>query len=248
MKSSIKWGLAFLLPWSTAIYATKPVPGPYAGIMLGASYAPGLKFHFINPVVTNPSTGAVISYTGGHTADTGDVSYNAFGNFAGMFGYRICQYRVEAELLFNSSPITKISANDITITRTTSSSIYLKGQTNFGAVMVNGFYDFYTPGVETSSVIPYVGVGIGYGSLRNSFKLYTKTPTTKGTYIPGTNISSSGSTPAAQGIIGLSYFLDDFAALSLDYRYLSTKTVQPFDSRYTLNSINLTFSGALDFG
>ena len=39
------------------------------------------------------------------------------------------------------------------------------------------------------------------------------------------NTPQTSSTPAAQGVIGLSYFADEFAWFGIDFRYLTTQKI-----------------------
>lgn len=222
-------GLTSLFLAPGALYAINPVQGWYGGILLGVSYSPKMNIAVSPPLLGLPTTA--------------NLSYSVFGDIAGEVGYRFCQYRAELELLFNNNPYNQLRYDTFTISSPkTSTDLRMKGQTNTGAVMVNGFYDFLTFG-GTTSFVPYLGLGVGYAYISNTAKFYFDN-----TLIPNTNYSKTSSAPAAQGIIGLSYFLDDYTAFGLDYRYFSTKTVSPFTSRQVINSINIGFSGAFDNG
>lgn len=222
-------GLAFLLFSSEGAFAVDPVPGIYAGFMLGASYSTNLSLDIPNPFTT-PS---------------GTISQGVFGNIAGQLGYRIHHFRVEGELLVNNNPYNSIEFAGITVHKTGSFNYGAgqKGQATTGAFLVNGFYDFYSSN-ELSYFAPYVGLGIGYAYIQNKISLYYDN-----VLIPNTSFTETSKTPAAQLIIGAGYFLDEFTFAGLDYRYLRTQTLAyPFDSPYQLNSINLTIGGSFDRG
>lgn len=224
------------LAWSTLLLvhgsalAVNPVPGWYGGVMLGATYVPSTDLSFIHPLTITPVTG--------------NLSYSVLGNIAGQVGYRMFNhYRVEGELLFNYNPYNSLEIGSLIITSPKSSkTLRMRGQTTTAAFMINGFYDFLTLG-EESYFAPYAGIGIGYAQVKNSVKFYYNNH-----YIHGTNVSETATTPAAQFVLGLSYFMDDYTTIGMDYRYFTTKSIQPYDSRLQLNSINITLNGSFDCG
>ena len=227
MKLSFKLGLATLLLANGAAQAINPVQGWYGGMLLGVSYSSSLERTFANPF-----TGASI---------TGDLTYKIFGDIAGQVGYRFNHFRAEGELLLNSNPYKELTIGRLKFTSPSSSTgLRMKGQTNTGAFLVNGFYDFMA--LEgTSSFGPYVGLGLGYAYVNNGIKFYENN-----VLIPGSNVSKSKATPAGQIIIGASYFLDDFTAFSLDFRFLTMKAAAPSTARQQVGSVNLGFNGAFD--
>ncbi len=221
-----------LLPWTVIIsltttpaFAVNPVQGLYAGITLGGTYTPSLTLNFIHPTLLTPVKGS--------------LTYSVLGNIAGQVGYRMKCYRMEAELLYNGNPYSTLQVGNFIVHNSNNSpGVRMKGLTSTGAIMANGFYDFLPTG-DGASFAPYLGLGIGYATVRNNVKFYNNN-----VYIPDSTFSRTATTPAAQGILGASYFLDDYTSFALDYRYFSTKSVQPFDSRVQLNSVNLTFNGS----
>jgi opacity protein-like surface antigen len=160
------------------------------------------------------------------------------GNIGGFGGYRCNHWRAEGELMLNYNPYSSLKIGSFTINKTSSSStgFGLKGQTTTAAFMVNGYYDFFN---ESSYFSPYVGLGVGYAMLRSNIKFYFAD-----TYITGSSVSNNSSSPAAQLILGLGYFMDDYTTIGLDYRYFTTKTIQPYNTRNQINSINITLSGS----
>ena len=219
----------FLVSWSAC--AVNPVPGFYAGIMLGVNYSPSISLDF-----PYPETNVVTS---------GTAFYSILGNIAGQAGYRCNHLRVEGELFYNNNPIRSLELGTTTFNSVSkySSSEAVKAQTNTGAFMINAFYDFYTPG-QTVYFSPYVGLGIGYAYVNTTTKFYDNSY-----YIPGTNITESGAAPGGQVILGLGYFLDDFTTVGLDLRYFSTKgPVATFNSRMQIATVNITINGSFDRG
>ncbi len=234
MKSSLKLSVLAVLLAQGIAHATNPVQGWYAGIMLGGTYTPKTSFTFTNPLT--------------RVTATGHMSYGGLGDFAGQLGYRFWDhYRVEGELVYNSSEYKSLKVGNYTISRSKKTTgLRLKGKTATGAFMVNGIYDFITPGCDTS-FSPYVGLGLGYARVSNILQYYNND-----TELVGQGISRSTSSPALQGIIGAAYFLDDYTWFGLDFRYFTTKstkksnathTVNSLDSRVQFDTINLSFSG-----
>lgn len=216
-----------LASWTAG--AVNPVPGLYAGMILGPNYAPSVDIIYPYPQ-TNIST-------------HGEAHFSVFGNIAIQAGYRCNHLRGEAEIFYNNNPISVMQLGTTTFNSVSrfSTSEGVKAQTNTGAFMINGFYDLYTPG-QTVYFSPYVGLGIGYANVSTTSKFYNNS-----VYIPGTSVTKSGSTAAAQVILGLGYFLDDFTMAGVDFRYFSTKgPVGAIDSRIQIATINLTVNGSFD--
>ena len=256
MKQYVKLlGLSILLLANEGTYAVNPPQGWYAGLIIGPSYTPNLS-HTYNGLLTGTPTKVTLTHT-------------PFGNIAIDAGYRMTGLRLEGEFLFNGNPYKQLKVGSFVINNASgnlspttptgmSKGLQLKGQTYTAALFGNVFYDFFTPGAETSYV-PYIGAGIGYARVYNGIKFYEHS-----LVIPGSNLSSTANAPAVQGIIGLSYFLDDFASFGLDFRYLTTKSFDQFHSkklnasygelalqsqptsRLQLASVNLTFTGSFD--
>lgn len=226
MKQSLKLALMALILHGGVANAANPVPGWYAGIMLGGSYAPKVNFTFINP-----TTGVL---------NTGKLSYSALGNIGGQVGYRFLEnLRLEGQIFYNNNPYQELTVGAITITSPkTSTGLRLKGSTSTGAFMVNGFYDFFVPDGSPSGFSPYVGLGFGYAHVNNSIKFYNNN-----VIISGSRLSHSDDAFAAQGILGAGYFLDSFTWFGLDFRYFTTQKITVLDSRVEFASLNLSFSG-----
>ena len=68
-------------------------------------------------------------------------------------------------------------------------------------------------------------------------------------YVKNSTLTQTSSTPAAQGIIGLSYFADEFAWFGIDFRYLTTQKIAQFsNARVNISSVNLSVNGTFDCG
>ena len=211
--------------------AVDPVEGLYAGVMVGLSYTPHMNFDITTPLSPVPVPGG--------------LSLQPLANVAGQFGYRIKHFRIEGELLVNYNPYTTLSVDGISIHQSGdfNTGLGMQGQAVTTAFMANGLYEFYTPGEQTHFA-PYLGLGIGYAYIVNKVRLYENNIAIAGF----SNLSQTTTAPAAQLIIGGSYFTDDFTSVGIDFRYLTTQTVSPFESRFQIASINLSVNGAFDCG
>tara|TARA_Y100000588_G_scaffold225620_1_gene239514 strand:- start:53 stop:784 length:732 start_codon:yes stop_codon:yes gene_type:complete len=240
MLSPIK-KLVPLLLVSSSLYAANPVDGLYAGINLGGSYTPKGQITFQRPLITSQQCGASTSTP--HppcTTSTANLSYEAFGNIGGQIGYRLGKFRVEIEPFFNYNPYNDVQVDNTTIgSRKDFIGLRMKGNTSTAAVMLNGIYDLYSEGSE-SSLFPYVGAGIGYAHISNDIKFFCNNQSVC------SETKNTTSKPAAQGIVGVGYFMDDFTWFGLDYRFFITQEVDFINKRQEVHSINLTFAGSLN--
>ena len=227
MRASIRIGIITLLLAQTQAYALDPFPGCYGGIMLGATYKANNTFYLADP--TSPSL----------TKQKFVLTYGVLGDFSIYFGYRFNQLRAEGQFMYNNNPYKQLRAPTFRIDspKSNKTGYRMKGDLNVGALMANGFYDFFCSG-GSCNWVPYLGAGVGYAYVSNGVKFYYQD-----TYVNNSRYTANTSTPAAQGIIGMSYFVDDYTSFSLDYRYFTTKSVQPFNSRIQLNIINFGFTG-----
>lgn len=222
------------------LYATNPVQGWYAGLLLGVSSQASKSATFVTFPQYIPS-------------QQGTLAYSILGDVGGQLGYRCNSFRVEGELFYNNNPMNTLTiGNKVINSSSTANGLNLDGASNMGAFMINGFYDFYTPTQDGSSaVVPYVGLGVGYSYIVNNI-----TFTFNQNSLPNNNLSQTQTGFAGQGIIGLSYFMDDFTTFALDFRYFSNASSQSsvtigantFNPHTQIYSINLLFNGAFDFG
>lgn len=245
-------GVLFSL--TPSILAFNPVDGNYGGIFIGVSYAPNTSFTLPSPV----------TFTGPQTTlgfQSGSLSHSVLGNVGGELGYRFCtNYRLEIEGMYNNNHFSQLTINDLTISSPTynlstptrvyfsnmenTPDAHIQGDTNTGAFMINGFYDFFIPNRDGySTVVPFVGLGIGYGYVQNALQFYraqinaNETNDNREIF----EVWQSRSTLAGQAIAGINYFMDDFTWLFIDVRYWATKSNTP-TSTYTI----ITPSGATD--
>lgn len=198
------------------------------------------SFNFINNnqvIYTPDANGAQITINynpiTNPTTQPGKLTFDVFGNIGLMAGYRFYSgFRAELELnytyvpfqrlligvdpqLFATDTFTNVTVNDTVTVRSPSHStgIKMEGSTSSGFVFINGIYEYIQRDCEYNWV-PYLGLGLGYGVINNSAKLFdNEFDVDRG------NASINTLTPMAQAIIGISYFLDDFSAFAFDVRY-----------------------------
>ena len=253
MKQIIRMGLLSSLWLSAPAFAFNPVNGFYVGIMAEASRGPsGEPTYFVED----------------QTVFQGTVAYSQLSGGAGaMFGYRYNHFRTEGEFLFN-----RISTGPLTVGTCTIQSpnvqtptgvcpqveydhfmdkaLGYSGSSTATYLIANVFWDFYKE-EPSSNVSPYVGIGVGESWIKNSSN-YINTITLNS---HGNSIETSGI--VYQGILGISYYMDDYAWATMDYRYLNSERSAKYHEEahvgipgknYVLNTINFTVNFAFDKG
>lgn len=239
---------------SSVAHAINPIQGWYAGLLLGGSKSPDINFNVISPL--NLLSGQ------------GVLSYSVLGNVGGQAGYRKNQFRAEGEFLYNNNPYKHMNINGVDIpnagspattvqqlsiqSQTISNPFTFSGCTNTFAWMLNGFYDFYIPNY-TEHLVPYVGLGIGYEKVDNFITFFNNNANGQSTGSGQQSYRQISYNFAGQAMVGMSYFLTDHTAFSLDFRYLSatrSDTVESrfnsFQSRPQLYSVNFIFNAAFN--
>ncbi len=236
---------AFFIANSSA-FALNPVQGLYGGILLGVNATHTAQFTFPSTFTIPSPTSLTIP------ADTPfTLNYGHMGQIAGQGGYRCGKFRIEGQIGYNGSPYNSLQINDLTLSNSDNNAYNFEGSTNTLYGMINGYFDVMPIDPE-SNLVPFIGIGIGYASTKNTLQMDLYSDQIDGVTVPGyqvgaINVSETTTSPAAQAMIGASYFLDDFSAFSLDLRYLTTqKKSDILNARVEVLSLNLTFNGAFD--
>lgn len=232
MKQFYKSILLGLFALNSNAFAAEPADGWYAGLMGGLSLTPNLSYNFHSPFFGPVRT---------------RLSYNTIGGGGGgQIGYRWCKFRFEGQLYANVNSFSKLTINGLTFKRhetplTPFTSI--SGNTVLGAGLFNAFYEFYDEDAEPN-LIPYVGLGIGYGRVQNKLDFRNRFVYLNTVYNLDFDFKDSKSAPVGQIIVGASYFFSDYSALGFDYRYVTTNNVRYglFEKRLQINSLNLSFN------
>lgn len=253
MKQLIRLGMLSPLLVNTSIFAMNPIQGFYGGLLAEVSHGP---------------SNAPVYFIEDNQLFNGTVKYSPVSGGAGiMIGYKYLHFRAEGEFLYNrisTGPVTvgtcTIQNKDVlTPTGVCTAGTYdhfqeqALGYSGYSTAMyglVNMLWDFYSEN-SGNYVAPYLGVGIGGASIKNNNNFVNTTNQSSN----GQTISSSG--PAIQGILGISYYMDDFTWASADYRYLTANRKANNDynigenlpsQKYTLNTINFTINFSFDRG
>jgi hypothetical protein len=230
-------------------YALNPIQGWYGGVFVGGNYSPNLS-------TTRPFPFPGQLY-GQEVQDT--LSYSILGDIGGEVGYRMNNFRLEGEFLYNYIPYNGLNIGPLFFTGPSTSGsttpiyengnitvgkLQFQGATSTYAWMVNGYYDLFYQNY-TDSMVPFIGGGIGYGLFQNWIQfLFDGSP------LPRANVTKNSSAIVYQGIIGLSYYLDDYTTFALDARYISgtsmtvTTFMNSFRNTPTIVTLNLSFNGS----
>jgi opacity protein-like surface antigen len=237
---------------SSTTYAAEPDNGWYAGFIAGGSYIEGINLNLLNlpsltfvslvPITLAPNPLIPLLPTVVANS-TNEINYSVGGNGAIQVGYRWCEnYRFEGELNFGGSKISEVQFPVFGPIRRHQNpyGLSLTGSTGMLAALFNAYYDFYTPGSD-SNFVPYVGIGIGYAYFRTNFGLQQY-----GTYISGSRFKESTTAPVGQGILGVSYFIDETISVGADFRYLTSNNINDFNGRVTMASLNFVMNFGFD--
>lgn len=207
-------------------------------------------------------------------AFTTEIDYKVMGNGGLQIGFRCNHFRIEGEgiysytginkLIFNNlilnypdntfsltMPIPAIPIfNNLVVKSMSSSPLFIvRGNTTMYGGLVNGYYEFYVPDGDVD-IVPYIGAGIGYSFIQSTARFYyngvqISQPLGLNNIIFN-NTTEGDSTHMYQGILGVSYFLDDFTSVGADLRYLRTGTIKTLDEHLTMTSLNLNFNYSFD--
>lgn len=247
MKQLIPFGFVSTLLLSTNAFSVNPSQGFYVGLLGEGS--------------SGPSSYTTVFEEDGYFFE-GRVNNSRIGGGGGaMLGYRYNQFRLEAEFLYNWNGSGTVNVGECTLQSPTvlTPTGFCSNLDNFegnklgfnGSIatlygMANLLYDFVDYDTE-SNYFPYVGLGIGHASVESRGN-FVRTVTPAATP-PSHGQKASYSSGAAQGIIGLGLFMDDFTWAGVDYRYLTTNTIRGLNNqRYAINTVNVNVNLSFDKG
>ncbi|CAM2937580.1 outer membrane beta-barrel protein [Legionella worsleiensis] len=246
MKHFIPLGLISNLLISSSAFAVNPQQGFYFGLLGEISTGPAThEIAFVEP--SDP------------TVWVGRVNNTRVGGGGGMMlGYRYHQFRVEGEFLYNWNGSGSVDIDDCTLLSPVvqtptgicpqdhfqANSLGFNGSVATMYGLANIYWDFIDYESNNTGVFPYAGLGIGYARVtsRGNFtrNYYTLDVSSNGS-------SRSFTSEAAQGIVGVGLFMDDFTWAGMDYRYLTTNTLKDYgNKRYAINSLNFTITSSFD--
>ncbi|QMT61173.1 outer membrane beta-barrel protein [Legionella sp. PC997] len=261
MRQIIKFGFILGLAASSRAFCYEPVQGLYLGLLGQVSHATNLDLDF--SLTQLPSLGTV------GAVQLGPVG----GGLGASLGYKIQNFRLEGEFLFNINNYGQLTAGSCTLispavlgpegtcpAEVVDVGLGFNGYTIGLYGFFNAFYDFLSSDPNVNFV-PYLGVGVGGADILNHAVFQSNEQCIAlGTCSPIVNESfdTSHFGFAAQGIIGFNYYIDDFTTIGLDFRYVSTfnfsnnnnssSTTNSSNNSFGISTINLTGNFALEKG
>ncbi|KTD05538.1 outer membrane beta-barrel protein [Fluoribacter gormanii] len=259
MRQIIKFGFILGLVTSSSAFSAEPVQGLYLGLLGQVSHATNLDLNF--SLTQLPNLGTI------GTVQLGPVG----GGIGASLGYKIQNFRLEGEFLFNINNYGQLNAGSCTLIspavlgpegtcppEVVDVGLGFNGYTIGLYGFFNAFYDFMSSDPNVNFV-PYLGVGVGGADLLNHAVFQSNNQCISlGTCSPIVNESFDKSHFgfAAQGILGFNYYIDDFTTIGLDFRYVSTfnlsknnstsSTTNSSNSAFGISTINLTGNFALE--
>lgn len=196
--------------------AAAPINGWYAGVFGGIAYIPD------NIAITK--WGLRVAHP----------SYDNAWNAGGRIGYKSSPLRYEGELTYVKGYLSKFRINQA---RQLKPDGYAAG----AFVLANVYYDFPE---MVPSIAPFVGIGIGYGSL--TAKLSSLGPLSLiGPYSP-TQFEFNESVFAYQATGGFSYNVGSNCTVDLAYRYIQTQHADAIGKVFQAHLISVGFAYRFD--
>ena len=258
MRHIIKFGFILGLAASSNAFSADPVQGFYLGLLGQLSHAPNTNLSFSLPDGNTYNGSVKLSIVG--------------GGVGGSIGYKIRNFRLEGELLFNINNYGSLNVGSCTLISPDvlgpngncsafieNTGLAFNGNTMGYYGLFNTFYDFLSSD-PTVNFVSYLGLGLGGAMIKNHALSHSNNQcislgTCSAIVSQTLNTSSNGF--AIQGIVGFNYYLDDFTTLGLDFRYLSTvnfnknntsAVTNSNNSNYGIGTINITANFALEKG
>lgn len=146
--------------------------------------------------------------------------YNWGYHAGGRFGYQSNPLRYEAEVTYSTAQLKSFDLDTIEQTGVT-------GNSNATFAMANVYYDF--PDM-VPALAPFIGIGIGYAYVKNSF--YSTGPLFNPLL---TQFTSANSAFAYQGTAGFTYNFCENYALNIAYRFTTTTELDNLGKTFQSN-------------
>lgn len=135
--------------------------------------------------------------------DIGEISFDPGFNVGGALGYDYGSIRAEFEIAYHAWDMDEFSS-PLVIPPLCPCSGPIDGDASALSYMVNGYYDFQ---ITKSSVVPYLGVGIGGAYVNGDL---------------GLGDSDNDTVFAYQFMAGIGFEINPLTILTLGYRYFAT--------------------------
>lgn len=245
MRQLIKLGFLLGSFISTGAYALNPQQGFYLGVLGQVSHSPNLQFNpYVDPFFSSlPANAQNILTNITLTSVPTIILQPVGGGGAVSLGYKLNQFRAEAEFFLNYNSYRQFQFTTaeggtctlqspsvvaptcamvfpVSSTLPQGTGLAFSGKELVMDGFFNVFFDFWFED-PTISIVPYIGGGVGAGLIKNTVNFQNNTLYTNGNtvfFVTGSNTTSS---LAAQGILGVYYYMDDFTTINLDFRYIS---------------------------
>jgi len=208
--------LAATILAAPATALAQPVSGIYVGLGAGANFMSQENIS---------SIGFAPGFKGIPQGSSGSLSFNTGWLVSGSAGWGFGNgLRVEAELAYRSNGLSSISAFG------TSVSGYGNAKEDKGTATLNALYDFTT---LSPWVVPYVGIGAGYGIVDWS---------------KAGSFSGNQGAFAVQGIAGLAFPIASVPGLSIttEFKFLAMPANRTYNGGITLGKTFSTVSVTTD--
>lgn len=183
--------------------AAAPIDGWYASAFGGYTYMPGNLSVTVGGLALN------------------DNDYTSGFNAGGRIGFQSYPLRYEAEVTYMQADLDKLYINY-------ASQLGADGENSATLAMANIYYDFPE---MVPAVMPFLGVGIGYGWVDGHFHSVG----------PAALINYQGNDGvfAYQLMAGLTYNFSENYAANIGYRYVSSDRVQELGKVFEAHSASI---------
>lgn len=209
---------------------TSPINGTYVATTFGMTYDSPIE-NVLLPLQSE--------YTGNNNVVAITGIYPSFGgNFGLMVGRRFKdRYRLELEFATAYSTLKDVK---YTVSATPTGTDVRGYISTFGSLIVNGFIDLFPSDGDFKRASPYFGLGAGSAYIATKIEAYN------GDTFVATLQKIKKSTSITQAIFGISYFLDDYTWMGVDYRVQRYGKIEELGDSFMQHNINLTANFTLD--
>ena len=209
----------------TAYAYNSPVNGTYLGFSIGPNYIHDIK-NITFPAVP-PITTTITNPTLQHKLGIGGALQIGFRMFD--------RFRLEGEIFSSYNKPRRLNINGTKIPNTV---FGINGHLNSTySFFFNGYIDALTMDISGyNQLAPYVGLGVGKVRTDTEILVYNS-----GSQI-ATPIHKGQIVSAAQAIVGINYYLDDFTAIGLNYRLQAYKRLDALNKAIYKSNIQITFA------